>query len=119
MWIMIAGPYSSGAKTSNDRSNNLRAMNLAAYDVFQRGHVPVIGVNMALPMIDAAGSSKFDEIMMPVSLALAERCDAILRLPGVSKGADEEVQRIQARGGRVYNSVDEIPDESGGRNSRS
>jgi hypothetical protein len=116
---MIAGPYSSGARTQSDLSDNLRAMNLAAYDVFRRGHVPVIGVNMALPMIDAAGGSKFDEIMMPVSLALAERCDAILRLPGASKGADEEVQRIQARGGWVYSSIHEIPDESGGRNSRS
>jgi hypothetical protein len=115
---MIAGPYSSGAKTPNDRSNNLRAMNVAAYDVFRRGHVPIIGVNMALPMIDAVGGSTFDKIMMPISLALAERCDAILRLPGASKGADQEVQRIRAHGGKVYMSVDDIPDESGARSCR-
>lgn len=114
----IAGPYSRGAKTSSDRNNNLRAMNIAAYDVFRRGHVPIIGVNMALPMIDAVGDTAFDEIMTPISLALAERCDAILRLPGASKGADEEVQRIQARGGKVYGSVNDVPDESAARNCR-
>jgi hypothetical protein len=69
----------------------------------------VVGVNLALPMIESAGASSWDEIMMPVSLALAERCDACLRIGGPSKGADEEVERFHARGLPVYRSVDEIP----------
>lgn len=109
MWIMIAGPYGSGAKTDEERAANLRAMNEAAYAVFRLGHVPVIGVNMALPIIEAAGTETYDEVMMPVSLALAERCDAVLRIGGGSSGADAELELIRARGGKVYRSVDEIP----------
>lgn len=113
VWIMIAGPYRTGAKTKADREANLLAMNRAAHQVFRKGHVPVIGVNMALPVIQAAGPEMYDDIMMPLSLALAERCDAILRIEGFSPGADDEVERVRAHGGRVYHSVEEIPDASG------
>jgi hypothetical protein len=85
-------------------------MNQAAYQVFRKGHVPVIGVNMALPVIQAAGPQMYEAIMMPLSLALADRCDAVLRIGGPSRGADDEVERVQARGGQVYRSVEEIPD---------
>jgi hypothetical protein len=110
MWIMIAGPYSSGARTDEERAENLRAMNRVALEVFRRGHVPIIGVNLALPVIEVAGPGSFDELMMPLSLALAERCDAVIRIGGRSAGADQEVERIRGRGGAVYGSVDEIPD---------
>lgn len=109
MWIMIAGPYTSGARSESERAANLRAMNAAAYRVFQLGHTPVIGVNMALPVIDAAGTHTHDELMMPISLALAARCDAVLRIGGASKGADEEVAVIRANGGSVFTSIDDVP----------
>jgi len=47
--------------------------------------------------------------MMPLSLAAADRCDAVLRIGGPSTGADQEVERIRARGGAVYRSIDELP----------
>lgn len=109
-WIMIAGPYSSGGADAEKRSDNLRAMNEAALVVFQKGHTPVIGVNMALPVIGVAGDDRFEEIMMPISLALADRCDAILRIGGASVGADQEVERLRDAGKRVYFSVDDIAD---------
>ena len=112
MWIMIAGPYRTGAKSESDREANLRALNRAAYDVFRKGHVPIIGVNMALPVIQAAGADLYEAVMMPLSLALSERCDAVLRIGGASAGADEEVERVRARGGHVYNSLAEVPDAS-------
>jgi len=46
---------------------------------------------------------------MPLSLALAERCDAVLRIGGTSGGADKEVALIRDRGGRVFSGLDEIP----------
>lgn len=107
---MIAGPYSSGGASADERATNLRAMNAAALMVFQKGHTPVIGVNMALPVIEAAGDDRFEEIMMPISLALAERCDAILRIGGASIGADQEVERLKAAGKQVYLSLQDIPD---------
>lgn len=118
LWIMVAGPYTSGTRDEAVRAGNLRAMNRAAHAVWKRGHVPVIGVNMALPVIEAAGRAHFDAIMMPLSLALAERCDAVLRIGGPSKGADQEVALIRANGGRVFMSAEEIPTASTGAASR-
>jgi hypothetical protein len=109
MWIMISGPYSSGAATEAERAENLRKMNEVAAQVFRRGHVPIIGVNLALPIIAAVGAETYDELMMPLSLALAERCDAVLRIGGESRGADQEVERLRGRGRPVYQSLDEVP----------
>jgi hypothetical protein len=112
MWIMLAGPYSAGHADAATRAVRLAAMNQAALAVFRRGHVPVIGVNMALPVIAAAGDTPdaFEEVMMPLSLALAERCDACLRLGGASAGADAEVARFRAAGKPVFFALDDVPD---------
>ena len=111
MWIMIAGPYTSGAKTDEERQANLDRMNQAAYTLFCRGHIPVIGVNMALPVIAANGGvDVFDDVMMPLSLALTERCDAVLRIGGPSQGADDEVARFHHAGKPVYTALDQIPE---------
>ncbi|MCI0431735.1 MAG: DUF4406 domain-containing protein [Rhodospirillales bacterium] len=109
MWILIAGPYTSGAASKAERARNLEALNDAAWQLWRRGHVPVIGANMALPVIRAAGAAHFEEIMMPLSLALAERCDACLRVGGASAGADAEAERIRATGKPVYRSLGEVP----------
>lgn len=109
MWIMITGPYSSGARTDEDRAANLRVMNQAAVRVFRRGHVPIIGVNLAVPVIEAAGDDAFDEMMMPISLAAAERCDAVLRIGEPSDGADREVAKFEARGLPVFRRIVDIP----------
>ena len=109
MWIMIAGPYRSGADDSDARHANLQALNQVALAVWRLGHVPVIGVNMALPMIEAADDDNYDDVMTPVSLALAERCDAILRIGGPSGGADKEVDVIRARGGQVFTDIADVP----------
>ena len=84
-------------------------MNRAALAVFEKGHTPIIGVNMALPVIEAAGEDRFEDIMMPISLALADRCDAILRVGGPSIGADQEVDRMKAAGKPVYRVIDDVP----------
>jgi hypothetical protein len=108
MWIMVAGPYRSGAATAEARARNLVELNRAALALFRAG-VPVIGVNLALPLIEAAGEAAFDEIMMPLSLRLVERCDACLRVGGPSRGADEEAARFRASGRPVYAAIEEVP----------
>lgn len=109
MWIMVAGPYTSGGADAATRAERLAGMNRAALALFRMGHVPVIGVNMALPVIAAAGDGAFDEVMMPLSLALAERCDAVLRIGGPSAGADAEAARFAAAGKPVFRAVAEVP----------
>lgn len=112
MWIMIGGPYGTGAKSAAERAANLARMNAAALAVFRKGHVPIIGVNLALPVIEAAGgdAASETEIMMPLSLALAERCDAFLRIGGASVGADQEMARFVAAGKTVFRSIEDVPD---------
>ena len=112
MWIMVAGPYLAGAKTEKDRAVNHRRMNEVAVAVFERGHVPIIGVNLALPIIEAAGRDRFDEFMMPISLAAAQRCDACLRIGGPSTGADAEMETFRERGLPIFFSIEEIPDNT-------
>lgn len=110
MWIMVGGPYGTGAKTAAERAVNLARMNDAALAVWRKGHVPIVGVNLALPIVEAAGGDDAADaaIMMPLSLALAERCDAFLRIGGASVGADQEMARFVAVGKRVFRSVEEI-----------
>ena len=86
MLIAIAGPYS--AATPDDRQHNLAALNKAAAAVLNLGHIPVIGVNAALPIADCLGADDNRyEIIMSISLALVDRCDAILMI-GESNGAN-------------------------------
>jgi hypothetical protein len=109
LWVMVAGPYRTGTRTESERAENLRALNRVAYEVFRRGHVPILGVNLALPIIEAAGPESYEVIMSPLSRAAADRCDAVLRVGGASAGADEEVERVRSRGGSVYRRVEELP----------
>ncbi len=110
MWIMIAGPYSHGTVNPAQKLDNHVKLNQFAYKVLQKGHIPVIGVNMALPVIEFNNQASFEEVMMPVSLALAERCDAALRIGGASRGADQEVEIFDHADKPVYQSLNEIPE---------
>ena len=106
MMIMVAGPYS--APTAEARATNLRRMNEAAAELARRGHIPVIGVNAALPVLDAAGLTYTDPLMMTISLALATRCDACLRVAR-SAGADREAELIKGKGRPVYERLQDVP----------
>lgn len=112
MWIMVAGPYRSGGADAAKRAENLAVLNAAALAVHRLGHVPVVGVNMALPILTAAGNdaAAYEEIVMPLPLTLADRCDACLRIGEASGGADAEVARFMTAGRPVFRRVGEIPE---------
>jgi hypothetical protein len=103
---MVAGPYS--APTAEGRAANLAAMNRAAAEVARRGHIPVIGVNAALPVLDAAGLPHSDPLMMTISMALAERCDGCLHI-GRSPGADREAEALRVLGRPVWTRAEDLP----------
>lgn len=109
---MVAGPFRSGAGANDPTAAdaNLRLLSLAAIDVFDRGHIPLIAVHAALPLIELAGEHRYGELMLPISLELADRCDACLRIGGPSAGADKEAERFARLGKPVYASVEEISD---------
>ena len=106
MLIAVAGPYS--APTDAERQANLDAMNLAAAEVMRRGHIPVIGVNAALPVVDALDPDDPYGAIMAISLGVVGCCDALL-LIGESPGANKERDLITSKGRPVYLSLDDVP----------
>jgi hypothetical protein len=113
--ILVAGPYRSGTGDDPDRlRSNVDAMNRAALEVYRRGHLPVTGEALALPLIEQAGSEAvgdavFDELFHPIARRLLERCDGVLRIGGASAGADEMVALARAKGKAVYAGLDALP----------
>src|ERR1700743_407609 len=115
MFILIAGTYRSG---TNDApllmQANLEYLESLALPLFRKGHIPMIGEWVALPLIRLAGSTKpgdtaWNEIQYPVAHGLLEKCDAVLRLEGASQGADNDVRLAKERGLPVYYRIEDIP----------
>ena len=115
LMILIAGPYRS--RTNDDpklMAENVRAMNRVALRLYRAGHLPMVGEWLALPLVETAGSQRvgdeaFTEIFHPIAHALAERCDACLRIGGPSAGADEMVKLAEVRGQQVFYRVEDVP----------
>jgi len=116
MLILIAGPYRSG--TNDDKTlmqQNLNNLEAVALPLFRKGHIPMIGEWVALPLIHLAGSAKpgdkaWEEIQYPAAHRLLEKCDAVFRIKGESKGADEDVRLAMERGLKVYYNLEDVPD---------
>ncbi|MFI8423622.1 DUF4406 domain-containing protein [Streptomyces sp. NPDC085479] len=114
MLILIAGPYRSGTDGDPEAmAANLAYLEAAAWPVFAAGHLPVIGEWIALPVLHAAGAGPTDpladRVLYPTAERLLARCDAVLRLPGDSTGADQDVATARRRGLPVYYDIAEIP----------
>ncbi len=115
MIILIAGPYRSG--TGDDPTHladNLRALEAYAPPLWRAGHLPMIGEWVALPLIHQAGGTHVADAvhagyLYPVARRLITRCDAVLRVPGASTGADQDVRLARERGLPVYFHLDEVP----------
>ncbi|MDQ2805743.1 MAG: DUF4406 domain-containing protein [Chloroflexota bacterium] len=115
LMILIAGPYRSG--TGDDPAlpaENVRAMNRVALQLFRAGHLLMVGEWPALPLMETAGSQAvgdavFTEIFHPIAHALAQRCDACLRIGGPSAGADGMVQLAESLGQQVFYRVEDVP----------
>jgi hypothetical protein len=114
MLVLVAGPYRSGTGDDPDlMAANLARLEEAAWPVFAAGHVPVIGEWVALPVLRSAGATVSDplaeQVLYPTAERLLQHCDAVLRLPGESRGADQDVAIARERGLPVYHHVDELP----------
>jgi hypothetical protein len=115
MFILIAGPYRSGTKDDPQlMRENLSRLESVALPLFRLGHIPMIGEWVALPLLHLAGSVKpgdepYEEILYPVAKRLLGKCDAVLRLEGASKGADEDVRIARERGLKVYYRLEDVP----------
>lgn len=104
--IGVAGTYS--APTAEQRQRNLDAMNQAAARLLEKGYIPLIGVNAALPVVEKANLDDPYEGIMRISMAVIDQCDALLLL-AESPGANRERDHILSKGLPVYYSLEEVP----------
>jgi hypothetical protein len=115
MLILIAGPYRSGTNDDPVRmAENLKRLEEPSYALFRAGHVPMIGEWVAIPVWRAGGGAsvgdeRYDEVFHPVAGRLLALCEGVLRLPGDSKGADNDVAIARARGIPVWYDLNEVP----------
>ncbi|SDN35780.1 ADP-ribose pyrophosphatase [Janthinobacterium sp. OK676] len=114
MQILVAGPYRSG--TGDDpalMAANVAAMEAACLPLYAKGHMPVLGEWLALPMLALAGSTQvgdavYEQLFHAHATRLLGHCDAVLRLGGASEGADQMVAVARGLGLAVFFSLDEI-----------
>ena len=115
LMILVAGPYRSGTNDDPQMiAANVKAMTDAALEIYEIGHLPVLGEWFALPLMEAAGSKKigdeiFNKIFHPVAVQLIDHCDAVLRIGGPSAGADEMVNTGKAKNKIIFYKIEEIP----------
>jgi hypothetical protein len=118
LMILIAGPYRSG--TGDDPVSiaaNMHRMEEAAMEVYRKGHIPILGEWLSLPLISMAGSRSigdevFTEYFHPASMRLLEKCDAVLRIGGASFGTSEMIRAAQESGKILFLQTDDIPEVS-------
>ena len=115
MMILIAGPYRSGTDDDSEKIEaNIRLMESSALPIFRLGHIPLLGEWLALPLVHLAGSEHigddaFNEIFHPIAERLLEKCDAVLRVGGESRGADHMVEISRQKGLKIFTKLEQIP----------
>jgi hypothetical protein len=113
--ILIAGPYLSGTQGDPEKiAANRKRLESYALPIYEKGHLPMVGESVAWPIIQAAGGrvegdEVFKSFQYPVAHRLLRCCDAILRIPGESRGADLDLERARELGLPVYFKLSELP----------
>ena len=103
--VYVAGPYSQGDKDVNvERAMLIGARLLAA------GHQPF--VPHLAHFWDRLYPQDYDR-WMAWCLEWLEKCEAVLRLPGASSGADRETARARELAIPVFYSLDDLQDSFG------
>lgn len=110
--LYIAGPITIG-----DRQANITAAVEAAEVAVGRGWTPFIPHLNCL--WDDLSPVRHDyEFWMQQDLRWLRQCNALLRLPGESRGADREVRECESLGRPVYLGVESLPEaETAGSDS--
>lgn len=107
MIIGVAGPYS--AETETGRQQNLDKLNSVAFQLIEKGHIPLVGVNAALPVVNVGYIENRYDTIMKISMAVIDRCEALLMI-GESRGANMERDLVLSKGLPVYYRIEEVPD---------
>ncbi len=99
--IYIASPYTLG-----DQALNVRRQIEAADKLLELGHIPLIPCLSHLWHL--ISPKPYDE-WLRIGIAWLSHCDAVLRLDGLSIGADLEVAGARKLRKPVYYSLESVP----------
>ncbi len=97
MKVYVAGPYTNG-----DVAVNVRNAIQAGVQLLDAGHHPFIP---HLSHFIHMQSPRPYEVWIALDNAFLPNCDALIRLPGKSSGADDEADLARELGITVYPSV--------------
>jgi hypothetical protein len=101
MRVYVAGPYSKGGG-----AHNVRLALEAGETLLRRGYAPYVPhLNHLWHLVFPHGY----ETWLWLDMEYLETCDALLRLPGESPGADREVERAKSLGIPVYYDLAKLP----------
>jgi hypothetical protein len=115
LMILVAGPARGGTGDDPEKiAHNIDEMTRVGLNLFERGHLPIVGEWLAVPLIAAAGSTRvgdeiYDRIQHPLAEQILARCDGCLRIGGASSGADHMIATARALGKSVWFSIDDVP----------
>lgn len=99
-YVYVSGPYSKG-----DMALHVRNAIQAGDELLQHGYVPYV------PHLSHFQHMIFPhdyELWLEIDFAWVKKCDALIRLPGESSGADREVELARSLGIPVYFSIQEF-----------
>lgn len=99
-FVYISGPYTKG-----DQGQNVRTAVYAASLVFSFGHVPF--VPHLYHFWDLMFPGEYRQ-WMELGILWLQKCDAVLRLPGESAGADFEVTAAVSLKIPVFHDIEEL-----------
>ena len=108
-YIYVAGPITKG-----DTLLNIRKGMSAGTELLRLGYMPYIPHNDFIQYILYPDVLTYER-MLDWDFAWIERCDALLRLPGESPGADSEVQHALSNGLLVSKSIEALEAANGRR----
>lgn len=103
--IYIAGPYRGDG--SRDAVKNIRDAIDAWHRLRQAGYVPFCP-HAQTALMDLRQDLVPDDFLA-YDMEWLRACDALVRLPGASRGADDEVVFAEALGLPVYHGLDQVP----------
>jgi len=103
-WLRV---YISGPITLGDKACNLDQANKAHLELMRRRYAVM---NPILTMMIPGAVDIPHQDWLDSDFAWIEHAHAVLRLPGVSDGADKEVAFAQSRGIPVFTSIEQLED---------
>lgn len=98
--VYIAGPYTGGVV-----EDNVRNAMLAGHDVLDLGLTPF--VPHLCHFLHGLKERGYED-WMRFDFVWLERSDSLWRIPGVSPGAEREVEKMKALGRPIFYSLDEL-----------